>query len=101
MDGGFDGGFERGLDGGFGREVLPYGVFCAPGRLDEPRVGVAVDDAILDLGALFDDPVFRQPSLNAFMAQGRAFWEATRRRIKAALASNADDQNAVSRVELQ
>lgn len=98
MDGGPDGGRGGGLDGGagsassggFGREALPYGIFRVPGRIDEPRVGVAVDDAILDLGSLFDDRVFRRPSLNAFMAQGRASWTSTRQRIKDALANDAD-----------
>lgn len=78
------------MDAGFGREALPYGVFSVPGRLDEPRVGVAVDDAILDLASLFDDPVFRQPSLNAFMATGRSAWSTTRQRIKEALSRGVD-----------
>ena len=87
-----DGGSGGGLEVGFGRDALPYGVFCVPGRFDEPRVGVAVDDAILDLGSLFDDPVFRQPSLNAFMAQGRASWASTRQHIKSALAGGAHER---------
>jgi len=69
----------------FGRQELPYGVFTVPGRTDEPRVGVAVDDDILDLYAIFRDPVFGQPSLNAFMAQGREAWTSARARIRTAL----------------
>jgi fumarylacetoacetase len=41
-------------------------------------VGVRVGDAVLDLAAVLDDPVFAGPSLNAFMAQGRARWSDTR-----------------------
>jgi fumarylacetoacetase len=76
---------------GFGRDELPYGVFAIPGRFDEPRVGVAVGDEVLDLSSLFDDPVFRQPSLNAFMAQGRAAWTSTRAKIRQALEHGASE----------
>lgn len=54
----------------WGREVLPYGIFSPAGG--PPRVGVAVDDGVLDLSEL--DPVFAQPSLNAFLALGRDAW---------------------------
>ncbi|HEY9472345.1 MAG TPA: fumarylacetoacetase [Mycobacteriales bacterium] len=63
-------------DTGFGLDNLPYGVFAPPGR--QPRVGVAVGDQVLDLAAALGDPVFARPSLNAFMAQGRARWRRTR-----------------------
>lgn len=56
----------------YGRQVLPYGIFRPPGQA--PRVGVAFDTAVLDLTAHFDDPVFAQSSLNAFMSRGRRFW---------------------------
>ena len=62
----------------FGVANLPYGVFEADGG---PRVGVRIGDAVLDLAAVLDDPVFAGPSLNAFMAQGRARWSDVRARI--------------------
>lgn len=77
---------------GFGRAGLPYGVFSVPGRLDTPRVGVAIDDRIIDLASLFGDPVFASPSLEPFMAQGRESWTSTRARLKAAV--NAGDIDA-------
>jgi fumarylacetoacetase len=65
----------------FGPANLPYGVFEAGGRDGGRRVGVRVGDSVLDLAAVLDDPVFAEPSLNAFMAQGRARWRAVRARI--------------------
>jgi fumarylacetoacetase len=62
----------------FGVANLPYGVFSAG---DGPRVGVRIGDSVLDLTWALDDEVFREPSLNAFMAQGRARWEEVRARI--------------------
>jgi fumarylacetoacetase len=62
----------------FGVANLPYGVFEGSGS---PRVGVRIGDAVLDLTAVLDDPAFSQPSLNAFMAQGRARWSSARARI--------------------
>ncbi len=69
---------------------LPYGVFSeGDGRR---RIGVAIGDAILDLGAaeasglLGEGPsVFGGESLNAFMARPAAEWTAIRRRIAALL----------------
>ena len=64
---------------GYGPANLPYGVFRRPG--EAARVGVRVEDGVLDLAALateglLDDPAgaFAQPALNAFMAQGPAAW---------------------------
>jgi fumarylacetoacetase len=65
----------------FGPANLPYGVFQADGHDGGRRVGVRVGDWVLDLAAVLDDPVFAEPSLNAFMAQGRARWGAVRARI--------------------
>ncbi len=65
-------------DTDFPLENLPYGVFGDP-----PRVGVAIGDQVLDLSRLDtlgrDD--FATGSLNAFMARGRAAWDATRTRL--------------------
>jgi fumarylacetoacetase len=66
----------------FGMSNLPYGVFSADdGRQPGPRVGVRIGDSVLDLAQVLDDPVFGQPSLNAFMAQGRIRWSDVRARI--------------------
>jgi fumarylacetoacetase len=67
----------------FGLANLPYGVFSAgdPRTGGTPRVGVRIGDSVLDLSAVLDDPVFAGPSLNAFMAQGRARWSDVRARI--------------------
>ncbi|MGH7683441.1 MAG: fumarylacetoacetase [Vulcanimicrobiaceae bacterium] len=58
---------------------LPYGVFSAPDR--SPRVGVAYEDAIVDLAVLCDfgllEGPFSAPSLNAFLAQGPDVWQRT------------------------
>jgi fumarylacetoacetase len=69
----------------FGISNLPYGVFSADeGHPPGPRglrVGVRIGDSVLDLAQVLDDPVFGQPSLNAFMAQGRIRWYDVRARI--------------------
>jgi fumarylacetoacetase len=74
----------------FGRDNLPYGVFSTAGR--PPRVGVRLGDAVVDLSVLLGDPVFAAPSLNAFMAQGRARWTQVRERISTALAGPVPDE---------
>jgi len=51
--------------------VSGFGVFSAGGGA--PRVGFASGEEVVDLSAL--GPVFREPSLNALMAQGPAAWE--------------------------
>ena len=63
----------------FGPNNLPYGVFSVHDR--SPRVGVRIGDSVLDLAAALDDPVFAQPSLNAFLATGRARWQETRAQL--------------------
>jgi fumarylacetoacetase len=59
----------------FGLANLPYGVFSDGAA---PRVGVRIGDSVLDLARALADDVFAEPSLNAFMAQGRARWSETR-----------------------
>ncbi|GAA4670251.1 fumarylacetoacetase [Gordonia humi] len=63
----------------FGVDNLPYGVFSTDGT--PARVGVRVGDHVVDLAAALDDAVFAEPTLNAFMAEGRARWDAVRARI--------------------
>ncbi len=61
---------------------LPYGVFSAGDRdPTTPRVGVRIGDSVLDLASALGEQVFAEPSLNAFLAQGRARWSDVRARI--------------------
>jgi fumarylacetoacetase len=73
--------------GGFGPDHLPYGVFKRAG--EQPRVGARVGDGVLDLavlareGLLDEDPaLFAQPTLNPFMAAGRAAWARVREGLR-------------------
>lgn len=63
----------------FGIDNLPYGVFSTAGT--DPRVGVRVGEHVVDLAKALGAEVFAQPTLNAFMAQGRARWDEVRSRI--------------------
>jgi fumarylacetoacetase len=66
----------------FGVANLPFGVFSAGDRDPEaPRVGVRIGDSVLDLMSALGEEVFAEPSLNAFLAQGRARWNDVRARI--------------------
>jgi fumarylacetoacetase len=73
----------------FDLDNLPYGVFSLRGQeggADAPRVGVRIGDHVLDLAPVAEigDPAselaaaWRTPSLNAFMAMGRAQWDVAR-----------------------
>jgi fumarylacetoacetase len=73
----------------FGLDNLPYGVFSPAGGA--PRVGVRLDDQVVDLSVLLDDPVFATGSLNAFMAQGRGRWAEVRERITELLSTDVPD----------
>ena len=61
---------------GFGLDHLPYGVFSHHG--DTPRVGVRLDDTVLDLAAATGRPELATSSLNAFLALGPEVWTETR-----------------------
>lgn len=63
----------------FGIDNLPYGVFSTADA--GPRVGVRVGDSVVDLAKALGDDVFAQPTLNAFMAQGRDRWVEVRTQI--------------------
>ncbi|MFC5909821.1 fumarylacetoacetase [Streptacidiphilus monticola] len=63
----------------FGLTNLPYGVFSTADAA--PRVGVRIGDQVLDLAAALDDPVFAEPALNGFLAQGRSRWDEVRARV--------------------
>ncbi len=61
---------------------LPYGVFVREG--EEPRVGVRIGEYVLDLAPIAAaemldvHAVFGEPTLNAFLAQGRQVWDSVR-----------------------
>ncbi|MBZ0265094.1 fumarylacetoacetase [bacterium] len=78
-------------DSHFPIQNLPYGVFRSKSN-QYARVGVAIGNQVLDLGALelaglfkntaLDDMVvFNRRYLNGFMALGRPFWQEVRARI--------------------
>lgn len=84
-------------------ENLPYGVFTSP-RNTEKHIGVAIGELILDLNVisnLFDGPllkskqhVFKEQTLNAFMALTRPHWLEARATLQKLLdASNPTLQN--------
>jgi fumarylacetoacetase len=77
----------EGDDPGFGVSHLPYGVFSVAGS--PPRVGVRVHGQVLDLAAALREPVFDAPTLNAFLARGRRFWDQARERITELLTTAA------------
>ena len=70
---------------GSGHDVdhLPLAVVCTRGG--SPHTGVRVGDLVLDLARLTGDPVHAAPSLNPFLARGRATWDATRDAVVDAL----------------
>lgn len=79
------------MSGEFPRDYLPYGEFSeSDGRR---RIGAALDDAIVDLGALAGsaglDPTLQGGSLNPFLAAGANVWHQTRERLQA-LVANGD-----------
>ncbi|KAK7066849.1 hypothetical protein SK128_015946 [Halocaridina rubra] len=85
-------------DSHFPIQNLPYGVFSTCDNVTH-RLGVAIGDLILDLSViahLFNGPllssqqdVFKQPTLNAFMALGSAAWKEARAKLQSLL--NADE----------
>ena len=71
---------------------LPYGIFSTHAD-EQPRVGVAIGEWVLDLAALQEtghlktSNVFNQSSLNNFMALGRTAWNETRATLQHLLAA--------------
>ncbi|XP_060536463.1 fumarylacetoacetase [Cylas formicarius] len=78
-------------------ENLPYGVFSTESH-HTPRIGVAIGDLILNLNEvahLFNGPVlkgnqdvFRESTLNKFMALGHQAWKEARETITILLSEN-------------
>ena len=82
---------------------LPYGVF-KPTRRDDPRIGTAIGDYVLDLSVIEDEGffsktsimgrhIFSRASLNKFMSLGRIVWKEVRSVIQELL----DEDNSALR----
>lgn len=73
----------------FGPHNLPYGVFSAPDRPGERRVGVRIGSHVLDAGAAalaLGSPyaqLLAQPDLMPLLAAGRTAWSDVRRALTA------------------
>ncbi|RZU15983.1 fumarylacetoacetate hydrolase [Kribbella rubisoli] len=82
----------------FEPDNLPLGVFRHGD--EEPRVGAAIGDQIIDLAPvasaqmLDGAQLFAEPTLNAFLALGRPAWRATRSWLLE-LVRNANDRDTV------
>jgi fumarylacetoacetase len=83
---------------GYGLANLPYGVFSTPGT--SRRCGVRFGDQVLDLAIALNDPVFAQPSLNAFMAQGREAWTRVRSHVTELLSAGTAPLHDLSGVTM-
>jgi fumarylacetoacetase len=82
----------------FPLQNLPFGVFSTPG--EDPRIGVAIGDSVLDLRACVQQGLFNslnarvqkacsEPVLNSLMALGRNTAFAVRQRVMELLAEDA------------
>jgi len=69
-------------------EPVGFGVFSTAGL--PPRVGFRASRGILDLAANGLGAVFEQPTLNPFLALGRAAWEKALVRIEERISGGAD-----------
>ena len=76
---------------------LPFGVFRRAGRGERPRVGVAIGDRVLDVGACVRERLLGgdgaevcdgAESLNPLMAAGRDAWSSLRAQLAALLAES-------------
>jgi len=88
------------VESDFPIQNLPFGVFRRNGTNERFRVGVAIGDQILDIGAAHASGAFAgeaaraaaactAPSLNAFMALGPDTWAALRLALSRALGSDS------------
>ena len=84
----------------FGPENLPYGIFSPPNG--GPRVGVRIDDSVLDLRVALGDSVFDADSLNQFMAQGYDRWVEVRHKVRSLFGREVTDSamHAIADVKL-
>jgi fumarylacetoacetase len=83
---------------------LPFGVFKRQGADEEPRVGVAIGDRIVDIAECRERGLFKGntftaalscevASLNPLMALGREFWAPFRERLSELLRSDGPDSD--------
>lgn len=81
---------------------LPFGVFRRRGSVEQPRVGVAIGDQIVDVGACVQHDLIDQAALpaaracqastlNGLMAFGRPHWSALRRALSTLLRGDQYD----------
>jgi fumarylacetoacetase len=68
--------------------AVGFGVFSKPG--EPPRVGFRAGGGVLDLAAAGLGAVFEAPTLNAFLALGRAAWEDTLERVDQLVSGGAE-----------
>ena len=81
----------------FGLANLPFGVFSHPSiGGGARRIGVAIGDTVLDVAPVLDDAVFASPTLDPFLARGKAVWSETRARLTELL-TDQHYRGAVSR----
>lgn len=89
-------------DAEFPIQNLPYGVFSHRSTDDPPRVGVAIGDQVLDIGACHQMDLFsgmayvaaeqcNAPALNGLLRLSPAHWSALRRRLHELLRINHPD----------
>jgi len=87
---------------------LPFGVFRPQGAEEEPRVGVAIGDQILDIPRCRDEGLFsgdvfaaalacEVPALNSLMALGHEQWSQLRQRISDILRADSEHRQAAER----
>jgi fumarylacetoacetase len=74
-------------DTGFGLDNLPLGIFTT--RAGDPRTGVRVGDAVLDLWEFTHDAAHATGSLNAFLARGPVAWTELRQDLQMYLTDEA------------
>ncbi|MEU3982853.1 fumarylacetoacetase [Streptomyces sp. NPDC026672] len=76
----------------YGLNNVPYGVF-SEGPEGPRRVGVRVGDSVIDLASALRDPVFAEPTLNRFLAQGPIRWQEIRQRVQQLAAGDVPDRS--------
>jgi fumarylacetoacetase len=94
----------------FPLQNLPYGVFTRAGD-ERRRIGVAIGEQVVDLYALTQAGLFAslpdagayfaEPTLNAFMQQGRAVWKQARALLTALLQEGSGNTALSGNAELR
>jgi len=84
----------------YGKENLPYGVYRRPPG-GEPRIGVRVHEAVLDLALALDDASFAVPTLNPFLAASPQRWAEVRVALQSLFGGPVDDRALVPLCEVE